>query len=72
MWETYHIRQSCDSSNTNFQLAALKTLYHRRLKEVGRPCDNEINSTSVYLFKGYISDHLPGEYKKVNRYGDSI
>ena len=72
MWETYYIRQSCDSSNRIFQLAALKTLYHPILKEVVQHCDNAINSTRVSLFKGYLSDHLPGECKKVNKYGNSI
>ena len=31
------------------QLAVLNTLYHQRLKEVGSPCDNEINSTRVFI-----------------------
>ena len=36
-------------SKGNSQLAVLKTLYHQRLKEVGSPCDNEINSIRVFF-----------------------
>lgn len=40
-----------------FKLARLKFLYKQKLAELGRPCENDINSTR---FKEHLLDNLPG------------